>query len=65
MSLPDSIRERVEYFASQEGLSTNDFLTTVITQRVAVAEVDSYIRRRGSKGSAERMLEKLKRVPDI
>jgi hypothetical protein len=65
INLPDSVRKRVEYFASEEGVSTDDFLATIITQRVAVAEADSYIRRRGSRGSAERMLEMLKRVPDV
>lgn len=64
ITLPDSIRRRVEHFASEEGVSTEDFLATVITQRIAVAEADSYIRRRGSRGSAEKMLEILKRVPD-
>jgi len=64
IKLPDSIRQRVEHFASEEGVSTDDFLATVITQRIAVAEADSYIRRRGSRGSAARMLDILKRVPD-
>ncbi len=65
INLPDSIRQRVEFFASEEGVSTDDFLAAVITQRVAVAEADSYIRRRGSRGSAERMLDRLQRVPDV
>ncbi len=65
INLPDSVRERVEHFAREDGVSVDDFLTIVIAQRVAVAEADSYIKRRGARGSSERMLELLKRAPDI
>ena len=65
INLPNSVLERVEQFAREEGVSVDDYLATVISQRIAVAEADSYIRRRGAKGSAKRMLETLRRAPDI
>lgn len=65
VKLPDSIRQRVEHFANEEGVSVDDYLAAVITQRVAVAEADSYVRRRGARGSARRMLETLRSAPDV
>ncbi len=65
VSLPDSVRERVEHFAREDGVSVDDFLATVIAQRVAVAEANSYIQQRGAKGSTARMQELLKKAPDI
>ena len=65
INLPDSVRERVEHFAREDGVSVSEFLSTVISQRIAVAEADSYIRRRGARGNAERMLETLRRAPDV
>lgn len=65
INLPNSVRERVEQLAQEDGLSVDEYLATVISQRIAVAEADSYIRRRGSRGSAKRMLQTLRRAPDI
>lgn len=65
VSLPDSVRERVEHFAREDGVSVDDFLATVIAQRIAVAEANSYIQQRGAKSNSTRMLELLEKAPDI
>ena len=65
ISLPDSVRERVESLAREDGVSIDAFVVSVLSQRVAVAEVDSYVRRRAARGSAEQMLEILRQAPKI
>jgi hypothetical protein len=65
VTVANSVRERIEHFAQEEGISVDEYLAAVISQRIAVAEADSYIRRRGARGSANRMLNTLRRVSDI
>lgn len=65
ISLPDSIWERVKTFAREDGVSVDDFVATVLSQCVAVAEADSYIRRRASRGSTQQMLEILSQAPRV
>ncbi len=65
ISIPDSIRERVESLAREDGVSLDAFVASVLSQRVAVAEADSYIRRRAARGSAQQMLDLLAQAPRI
>jgi predicted HicB family RNase H-like nuclease len=53
ISIPDSVRERIESLAREDGVSLDAFVASVLSQRVAVAEADLYIRRRAVRGSAE------------
>lgn len=63
ISIPDSIRERVESLAREDGVTVDSFVATVLSQRVAVAEADSYVRRRAAHGSAQQFLEILSQAP--
>ena len=65
ISLPDSLRQRAESLAREDGVPLEAFVTTVLSQRVAVAEADSYIRHRAKKGSAQTMLEILAKAPEV
>lgn len=65
ISIPDSIRERVESLAREDGVSLEAFVASVLSQRVAVADADSYIRRRASRGSAQQMLDILACAPRV
>lgn len=64
ITVPDSIRSRVEEFAREDGVSVDDFVATVLSQRVAVANADSYVRNRASRGGAEKLIELLEKAPD-
>lgn len=63
VSLPDSIRLRVETLAREDGVPLESFVATILAQRVAVADADSYVRRRGNQGSASQLLEILSLAP--
>jgi hypothetical protein len=65
IQLPDSIRQRVEVLAREDGVGVDAFVATVLSQRIAVAEADSYIRRRAAQGSARQMLDILEMAPKV
>ena len=65
ISLPESIRQRVEGMARADGVSIDSFIAAILAQRVAVADADSYVRRRGNRGSAQQLLEILSHAPGI
>jgi hypothetical protein len=54
----------VESLAREDGVPVDDFVGSILSQRIAVPEADSYIHRRASRGSAEKMLVILKSAPD-
>lgn len=45
IQLPDSIRQRVEVLAHEDGVGVDAFVATMLSQRIAVVEADSYVRR--------------------
>lgn len=65
ISLPDSLRQRAESIAREDGMPLESFVAAILSQRVAVAEADSYIRHRAKKGSAGKMLEILAQAPRV
>lgn len=65
ITLPDSVQERVEQLAREDGVTLDAFVAAVLSQRAAVAEADSYVRRRASRGSARQMLEILGQAPKV
>lgn len=65
IQLPDSIRQRVEVLAREDGVGVDAFVATVLSQRIAVAEADSYVRRRAVQGSARQMLDILEMAPKV
>lgn len=65
ISLPDSIRRRVESLAAQDGVPVDTFVSSVLSQRVAVADADSLVKLRATNGSAAQMLEILRAAPKV
>lgn len=65
ISIPDSVRRRVESLAELDGVAVETFVASVLSQRIAVADADSYVQRRAARGSASQMLEILRSAPGI
>lgn len=65
ISLPDSVRQRVESLAQEDGVPVDAFVSSILSQRVAIADADSYVRHRAKRGSAAQMLEILRSAPKI
>jgi hypothetical protein len=64
IQLPRSVRECMENPAREEGMSLDACTVSVITRRAAVAEPDSYIRRRAARGSPQQLADLLAKAPD-
>ena len=65
ISIPDSLRERVEQYAREDGVPGAEFIASVLSQRMAVAEAGSYISKRAVRGSAAKMQALSDRAPDV
>ena len=65
VSIPDSVRSRIEFFAGEDGVSVEHFVSTILSQRVAVADAASYIRKRAMRGNPDRLIELLATAPDV
>ena len=65
VSIPDSVRSRIEFFAGRDGVAVEHYVSTVLAQRLAVADADSVVQKRAKQGSPERLLELLAAAPDV
>lgn len=65
ISIPDSVRRAVESLAEADGVGVDHFVSTILAQRIAIAEADSYVRSRAARGSAAQMLDILKAAPQV
>ena len=63
--LPESVRERAERLAAEEGVPLEQFVSAVLIERVALADADTYLRHRAAQGSREEFLRILAKVPDV
>jgi hypothetical protein len=65
IQLPNSIRECMETLAREEGVPVDSYIVSVLSRRAAVAEADSYIRRRAARGSGAQLSALLAKAPDV
>ena len=65
VSIPDSVRSRIEFFAGKDGVSVEQYVSAVLAQRIAVADADSVVQKRAKQGSPERLRELLAAAPDV
>jgi hypothetical protein len=64
IKIPESIRGRLERIAKADGVSIDSFVATVLSQRVAFEDINSYVQGRARRGSAAQLLELLDKAPD-
>jgi hypothetical protein len=65
ISIPDSVRSRIEFFAGKDGVSVERYVSAVLAQRIAVADADLIVQKRTKEGSPERLWELLAAAPDV
>lgn len=65
LRLPDSLHKRVRDLAQQEGISINQFISTAVAEKMAVFMTLDYLEERAKRGSREKFLAVLAKVPDI
>jgi hypothetical protein len=64
VSLPDSIRRRVETLAQSDGISFDQFVALALAEKVAVLDAGTYLTERAKRGDREKFEAILSRVPD-
>ncbi|HKP74601.1 MAG TPA: KTSC domain-containing protein [Longimicrobiaceae bacterium] len=62
LQLPESLRRKVETFASEEGLSVDEFVTAALVEKLSTLTGD-YLENRARRGSRAKYDAALARVP--
>lgn len=65
LRLPKDLMEDAKAIAKQQGVSINQFMATVLAERVGEVKAMTRLRNRASQGDAKAALAILARTPDI
>ena len=65
LRLPDSLHKRVRELAQQDGISINQFISTAVAEKLAALMTEEYLEKRAKRGSREKFLAVLAKVPDV
>ena len=64
LRLPDSIYEIAKELSAQDSVSLNQFIATAVAEKVSALSTETYLKERASRGSKEKFLKALSKVPD-
>jgi hypothetical protein len=64
LRLPDSIYEIAKELSAQDSVSLNQFIATAVAEKVSALSTETYLKERANKGSKEKFLKALSKVPD-
>lgn len=64
LRLPDSIYEYAKELSAQDSVSLNQFIATAVAEKVSAMSTESYLKARAAKGSKEKFMNALAKVPD-
>jgi hypothetical protein len=64
-TLPDSLCERAEALASQDGVSLDTFVAVALAERVALLDASRFLRERAAHVTRERFEEILSKCADV
>lgn len=62
--LPDSYHTMVKQLASKDNVSINQFVVSAVAEKISAMETEQYLEERSRKGSREKFLSVLGKVPD-
>lgn len=65
LRLPDSLHNRIRELAQQDGISINQFISTAVAEKLAALMTEEYLEKRARRGSREKFLAVLAKVPDV
>jgi len=63
--LPKSLHEQLREVAQEEGISINQFVMLAVAEKVAAISTIEYLEKRAKRGSRQRFLEILNKVPAV
>ena len=65
LRLPASLHKQLRTLAEQEGISINQFVVSILKEKVSVLMTEEYLLERGVRGSREAFEQVLAKVPDV
>jgi len=65
LRLPKSLHEQLRELSREEGISVNQFVMLAVAEKVASLATIEYLEERAKRGSREKFLEILAKVPDV
>ena len=65
LRLPDSLHQRLKAIAQKDGVSINQFISSAVAEKMSALMTEEYLVKRATKGSKEKFLEAMSKVPDI
>ena len=61
--LPDSYHSIIKTIAVKDRISINQFITAAVGEKIAALETQNYLEERAARGSKEKFLSVLDKVP--
>jgi uncharacterized protein (DUF1778 family) len=65
LRLPKSLHEQLKELTREEGVSVNQFVMLAVAEKVAAIITIEYLEKRAKRGSREKLLAMLDKVPDV
>jgi predicted DNA-binding ribbon-helix-helix protein len=65
LRLPESIYQSAKELSAEDKISLNQFIATAVAEKVASLNTESYLKQRALRGSKEKFLQALSKVPDV
>ena len=65
LRLPDSLHEQIRKLANVDGISINQFISTAAAEKLAALMTVDYLEERARRGTRQRFVAALKRLPDV
>ena len=65
LTLPPSLHEQAQAYASKEGISIDEFIMLAVAEKLATLSTVEYLAERARRGSREKLLAMLAKAPDV
>lgn len=62
--LPESLHKNAKAYASQEGISVNQLISTALAEKLSALATQDYLEQRAARSSRDKFLAAMAQVPD-
>lgn len=65
ISIPDSLLKQIKELTEREGITVEQFINSAAAEKASAWMTLDYLRERAKRGSREKFLEIMEKVPDV
>ena len=65
IQIPESLFRQVQALAEKEGITVEQFVSSAIAEKASAWMTIDYLKERAARGSREKFLQALSKVPDV